>query len=406
MALLAVGGGAYWFVLKPKPVQAPKPGDVVALDPIQINLEGEHYLRIGIALQLTAATKEADGSKALDATIDEFSGLLDRRGQRPEEARGAEEGARAPPRGALRGRGHGGLLHGVRHAISLEYSSGLVHAGRFDRREPPCIHVRASPVIPACAEDATSSKAVAYDFRRPIQLSREHSRILQVGFDGFARQATTLFTSSLRTVCTLSLLSVEQQNYGEYVEGAARADVHDHLHRRAPRRARRARDARQGRDDLHRPHPRRSRLGPAAAAQPQRDREHRDDAAHRAPARRDALLARQRPRLPAAHRRRRVQPPVRPARRRLRRDGGRDLRPAHRRPALQADHLPAVQPSCSPTWSPRPPRRRSPTASAPPAPAPPSSSGPSSTPSRSTSPSASARRASPPTPSASSPSAT
>ena len=75
VALLAVGGGAYWFVLKPKPVEAPKPGTVVALDPIQVNLEGEHYLRIGIALQLTAATKEADGSKALDATISEFSGL-------------------------------------------------------------------------------------------------------------------------------------------------------------------------------------------------------------------------------------------------------------------------------------------------------------------------------------------
>jgi flagellar FliL protein len=75
VALVAVGGGAYWFVLKPKPVEAPKPGEVVALDPIQINLEGEHYLRIGIALQLTAATKEADGSKALDATITEFSGL-------------------------------------------------------------------------------------------------------------------------------------------------------------------------------------------------------------------------------------------------------------------------------------------------------------------------------------------
>jgi flagellar motor switch protein FliM len=43
--------------------------------------------------------------------------------------------------------------------------------------------------------------------------------MLQLGFDTFARQATTLFTSSLRTVCTLSLISVEQQNYGEYVEG-------------------------------------------------------------------------------------------------------------------------------------------------------------------------------------------
>ncbi|MCW2848605.1 MAG: flagellar motor switch protein FliM [Marmoricola sp.] len=63
------------------------------------------------------------------------------------------------------------------------------------------------------------SEAVAYDFRRPIQLSREHARILQVGFDSFARQATTLFTSTLRTVCSMNLLSVEQQNYGEYVEG-------------------------------------------------------------------------------------------------------------------------------------------------------------------------------------------
>jgi flagellar FliL protein len=75
VVLLAVGGGAVWFVLRPKPVEAPKPGEVVSLDPIQINLQGEHYLRIGIALQLTATTKEADGSKALDATISEFSGL-------------------------------------------------------------------------------------------------------------------------------------------------------------------------------------------------------------------------------------------------------------------------------------------------------------------------------------------
>ena len=64
----------------------------------------------------------------------------------------------------------------------------------------------------------STATATPYDFRRPIQLSREHSRILQVGFDGFARQATTVFTSSLRTVCTLSLLSVEQCNYAEYVD--------------------------------------------------------------------------------------------------------------------------------------------------------------------------------------------
>jgi flagellar motor switch protein FliM len=59
---------------------------------------------------------------------------------------------------------------------------------------------------------------VPYDFRRPIQLSREHSRILQLGFDGFARQATTVFTSSLRTVCQVTLGTIEQRSYAEYVD--------------------------------------------------------------------------------------------------------------------------------------------------------------------------------------------
>ena len=68
------------------------------------------------------------------------------------------------------------------------------------------------------ARDTATSVPAAYDFRRPIQLSREHARILQVGFDGFARQATTVFTSALRTVCQVSLSSVEQCNYAEYVE--------------------------------------------------------------------------------------------------------------------------------------------------------------------------------------------
>jgi flagellar FliL protein len=75
VVLLAVVGGAVWFFfLKPKPVEAPVAGEVVALEPIQINLAGGHYLRIGVALQLTDKAHEADGSKALDATIAIFSG--------------------------------------------------------------------------------------------------------------------------------------------------------------------------------------------------------------------------------------------------------------------------------------------------------------------------------------------
>jgi flagellar FliL protein len=74
VAVLVLGGGGYWFVLKPKPTGPPQPGEVVKLDAIQINLAGTHYLRVGVALQLVAGAKEAEGSKALDATIDEFSG--------------------------------------------------------------------------------------------------------------------------------------------------------------------------------------------------------------------------------------------------------------------------------------------------------------------------------------------
>jgi flagellar FliL protein len=48
---------------------------LLALDSIQINLAGGHYLRLGLALQETAsAAADIDGSKALDAAIDLFSG--------------------------------------------------------------------------------------------------------------------------------------------------------------------------------------------------------------------------------------------------------------------------------------------------------------------------------------------
>jgi len=65
---------------------------------------------------------------------------------------------------------------------------------------------------------ARAGEPVAYDFRKPIQLSREHARILQLGLDGFARQATTVFTSALRTVCSVQLLSINQESYSEYVD--------------------------------------------------------------------------------------------------------------------------------------------------------------------------------------------
>lgn len=74
VAVLAIGGGGYWF-LRPQPAAPPQPGEVVALEPIQINLTAGHYLRVGVALQLVTGAHEADGSKALDAAIEVFSGV-------------------------------------------------------------------------------------------------------------------------------------------------------------------------------------------------------------------------------------------------------------------------------------------------------------------------------------------
>ncbi|MFI5953575.1 flagellar motor switch protein FliM [Cryptosporangium sp. NPDC051539] len=56
-----------------------------------------------------------------------------------------------------------------------------------------------------------------YDFRRPTKLSREHARTLQMTYETFARQYTTLLTSSLRAISQVSLVSIEQLSYDEYI---------------------------------------------------------------------------------------------------------------------------------------------------------------------------------------------
>ena len=56
-----------------------------------------------------------------------------------------------------------------------------------------------------------------YDFRRPIKLSREHVRTLQIAFETYARSCGTLLTTRLRVVSSVNLASIEQLNYDEYV---------------------------------------------------------------------------------------------------------------------------------------------------------------------------------------------
>ncbi|GCE78023.1 flagellar basal body-associated FliL family protein [Cellulomonas biazotea] len=79
LVLLLAGAGAYFFLLKgdgaPKVEPPPEPGAVVTVDAVSINLADGHYLRLGMALQLTADSHETpDTARALDLAIALFSG--------------------------------------------------------------------------------------------------------------------------------------------------------------------------------------------------------------------------------------------------------------------------------------------------------------------------------------------
>jgi flagellar FliL protein len=78
--LLGGGGGAYFMLGsgsgEPAAEPPPEPGIVVPLDAITINLADGHFLKIGMALQATAAvSEELDGSKALDVAIGYLSNM-------------------------------------------------------------------------------------------------------------------------------------------------------------------------------------------------------------------------------------------------------------------------------------------------------------------------------------------
>ena len=55
-----------------------------------------------------------------------------------------------------------------------------------------------------------------YDFRRPTTLAREHSRVLELAFETFARQWGTQLTASVRVVSQVSCEQVVMQTYDEY----------------------------------------------------------------------------------------------------------------------------------------------------------------------------------------------
>ncbi|MDQ2650664.1 MAG: flagellar motor switch protein FliM [Actinomycetota bacterium] len=66
----------------------------------------------------------------------------------------------------------------------------------------------------------TDAAPVAYDFRRPNKFNRDHVRALQIVGETFARQFTTVLSTSLRAVSQVQLVGVGQLTYDEYVREA------------------------------------------------------------------------------------------------------------------------------------------------------------------------------------------
>jgi flagellar FliL protein len=82
LAVLVLAAGAAAYLLlgrgggEPAAEKAPEKGAVLTVDPVSLNLADGHYLRLGLALQLTAeaGTETPDTARALDAAIALFSG--------------------------------------------------------------------------------------------------------------------------------------------------------------------------------------------------------------------------------------------------------------------------------------------------------------------------------------------
>ncbi|HEY0397484.1 MAG TPA: flagellar motor switch protein FliM [Acidimicrobiia bacterium] len=66
-----------------------------------------------------------------------------------------------------------------------------------------------------------SATPVAYDFRRPNKFTREHVRALQIAHETFARQFTTVLSTTLRTVSHVQARGIGQLTYDEYIRDVA-----------------------------------------------------------------------------------------------------------------------------------------------------------------------------------------
>lgn len=74
--------------------------------------------------------------------------------------------------------------------------------------------------IAMIAKNATRTRrrARAYNFRKPRLLSQDQLRLLNHVHSGFAREISVYLSAQLRSIVEMSLVTVEQVHYSEYVE--------------------------------------------------------------------------------------------------------------------------------------------------------------------------------------------
>src|ERR1700722_7579528 len=62
-------------------------------------------------------------------------------------------------------------------------------------------------------------KVKRYDFKRPDRFSKDQLRMLEMMHEAFARHFGTTLSAFIRTIAEISVVSVRQSSYGEYVNG-------------------------------------------------------------------------------------------------------------------------------------------------------------------------------------------
>lgn len=75
------------------------------------------------------------------------------------------------------------------------------------------------------AENPNDVKIKTYDFRRPTKLSKEYINTVHLIFEDFAKIATNVLSTQLRTNVRLQLASIEQISYDEFMHSIPRVTL-------------------------------------------------------------------------------------------------------------------------------------------------------------------------------------